>query len=215
MIMYWAKIENDMRKESVRIAYAMCEFLLLSVLSLVPSAVVYLDVVVIRHSVYELSFTEIIQETLLLISALIFWYGSRRHPNRRGFLVLVAGFFSCALIREMDRFLDAIWHGFWIWPAIVVALVSITYVTTRCRNSVAGPVSRFINTRPYFFIMFGLIVLVVFSRTFGSGTLIWKDLIGTTYTSEFKSALQEGIELLGYLFIIYGVSIFWIKDFDS
>jgi len=39
-------------------------------------------------------------------------------------------------------------------------------------------------------------------------------LLGEGYSHIFKSALQEGLELYGYLFIAYGVFRLWIKDFD-
>ena len=38
--------------------------------------------------------------------------------------------------------------------------------------------------------------------------------MGEAYNATFKSALQEGLELYGYLFIAYGVFKWWIKDFD-
>ena len=200
-------------KVSYRIAYAIGEFALLSMLTLLPSALVYIDVVVIGDGVGELSVTEITQESLLLITLLIFWYGAWRHPNSRGFLMLVAGFFSCALIRELDVCFDAVWHGFWLWPALLVALSTVTFVAVYCRNSVAGPMSDFVGTRPYFCMMAGLSVVLVFSRTFGSGNLLWNDLLEVANISKFKSALQEGLELLGYLYIAYGSHVFFFKRF--
>lgn len=204
-----------MTTPSARLATAAGEFLLLAVLALVPAALVYIDVAVIGNEFGELSVTEITQETLLLITALIYWYGAWRHPNRRGFLLLVAGFLSCALIRELGDFLDAVWQGFWFWPAILLALGTIASVVACCRTSVTGPMSRFVQTKPYYFLTIGLIVLLVFSRTFGSGGLLWKDLLGARYTPQFKNALQEGLELLGYLFIAYGSFVFLVRDFDD
>lgn len=127
----------------------------------------------------------------------------------------MAGFFSCALIRELDVYLVAIWHGFWLYPALVVALSTIAYVVLFCRTLVAVPMSNFIGTRPYFFIMVGLIVVLVFSRTFGSGALLWKALLGVAYSSSFRSAIQEGLELFGYLLIAYGSTVFFFKRYDS
>jgi len=204
-----------MKNTSSRIAYAIGEFVLLAMLALIPFTLAYIDVVVIGHSVGELSVTEITQEALLLFTVLIFLYGAWRHPGSRGFLVLVAGFFSCALIRELDAFMDTIWHGFWFWPAITVALSTITYVVVCCKNSVADPMSNFVGTRPYFYIITGLIVLLVFSRTFGSGALLWQEVMEAAYTSKFKSALQEGLELFGYLYIGYGSLLFFYNRFDS
>lgn len=198
-----------------RITYAIGEIVLLAILAFLPFALVYIDVVVFGHGVGESSVTEITQEILLLMTVLIYWYGAWRHPNSRGFLMLVAGFFSCAFIRELDSIFDAVWHGFWFWPTLMVALTTISYVLLRCRSSVIGPMSNVIGTRPYFYIIIGLVTLLVFSRTFGSGDLLWKDLMGVAYKHSFKSALQEGFELFGYLQIAYGSGVFFFKRFDS
>ena len=205
----------NMSATSIIIVRAAGEFLLLVALALLPSVSVYIDVGVIGAGVGELSVTEITQEALILTTALITWYGAWRHPDRRGLLVLMAGFFSCIFIRELDSFLDYVWHGFWFWPAILMASASITYVVVFCRNTVIGPLSNFVATRSYFFILVGMISLLVFSRTFGSGNLLWIEVMGEAYNHAFKSALQEGLELYGYLFIAYGTFKLWIKDFDS
>jgi len=146
--------------------------LFLAALALVPFLsiyiykYIYIDVVIIGNSVKEISVTEITQELLILVASLITWYGAWKHPNRRGLLVLMAGFFSCMLIRELDAFFDYVWHGFWFWPAILTALASIAYVAAFCRNTVIEPLSSFVATRSYFFILVGVIFLLLFSRTF-------------------------------------------------
>lgn len=188
---------------SSRIASAVAEFFLLALLALVPFIAVYLDIVVIGHRIGEVSVTEIAQEALLLLTVLVFLYSAWRQPASRGFLVLVAGFFAAAFIRELDGFLDEVWHGFWVWPAMLVSLTSISYAAIRCRDTVFQPMADFIDTKPYYFIVMGLIVLLVFSRTFGSGNMLWNDLLGS-YAFKFKTVVQEGLELFGYLFIAYG-----------
>ena len=204
-----------MEKMNARIARAGVEFMLLALLALVPSILVYIDVVIIGHSINEVSVTEIAQEALLLMTVLIFGAGARRHPDRRGFFALVAGFFACALIRELDNLLDLIHHGFWIWPALAVALVTVICVAGYCRHTVLGPIARFVETRSYLFIMLGLVVLLVFSRTFGSGTFLWKALMGPSYSSMFNTILQEGLETLGYMCVAYGAVSFWINKFEA
>ncbi|MFW5894200.1 MAG: hypothetical protein ACOCUY_03605, partial [Verrucomicrobiota bacterium] len=206
---------TNTNKTSNRLAYAAGEFILLTLLTLVPTILLYIDIVVIDRGIGENSVVELTQETLLLITVLIFWHGSWRHPDHRGALVLVAGFFSCALIRELDAYFDYVWHGFWVWPAIIVALISIAYVVACCRKTLMGSIRDFVNTREYVFILFGLITLIVFSRTFGSGALLWKELMGAGYNNTFKSGLQEGLELYGYLFITYGACMFFFNNFTS
>ncbi|MCK9563097.1 MAG: hypothetical protein M0R02_10320 [Bacteroidales bacterium] len=197
-----------MKKPHTRIVRAVGEFLLLTLFALIPPLFVFIDSVVIGHGVTEDSLTEYAQETLLLVSALLFWHGARRHPDSRGFLLLVAGFFGCALIRELDSYLDFISHGFWVWPANLLALATISYVALRCKDTVLEPMAAFIDTKPYFYMVFGLLVVFVFSRLFGSGTLLWDHLLGDNYTHSFKSGVQEGLELFGYIFIGYSAYLY-------
>lgn len=197
-----------MESAGKKIVSGINEFILLALLSALPPLAVYLDIVMIGHGVPEASVTEFIQETLILASAMAFWACAWRNPGARGFLVLVAGFFSCMLIRELEGLLDAIWKGFWVWPAFLVAAGSVSYVLFCCRDRVVQAMSDFIETKPYFYLFFGLLVILVFSRVFGSGTLLWEHLVAD-YTHAYKSALQEGLELFGYLFVAYGSWLFY------
>ena len=186
------------------IAIGIGEFILLSLLTVVPPLFVAIDAIIIGDGVSEISLTEFAQEILILASALLFVYGAWRHPASRGFFVLGSGVFFCMLIRELDGFLDQIYKGFWVWPGMVVITFSSFYAITFCRHKIVAPTSAFIDTKPYFHMVFGLIVVLVFSRIFGSGTLLLKHLNISDYNHVFKSAIQEGLELFGYLFITYG-----------
>jgi hypothetical protein len=66
----------------------------------------------------------------------------------------------------------------------------------------------FIGSRPYFYIQFGLVTLLIFSRTFGSSRLLWNTILDPKAAFELKSALQEGLELFGYVFITHGAFAF-------
>lgn len=191
-----------------RIAHGIGEFVWMAILALVPVAAVYIDSAWIGHRVGESSVTVILQEVLLVSTALTFWYGAWKHPAQRGFLILTAGFFSCALVREMDFFFDAIADGFWVWPANLIALACVAYVARYCRKTVLRPMADFIGTRSYYYTVFGLAALLIFSRTFGSGNLLWKHVVDRDILFTFKSALQEGLELFGYVFIACGAVMF-------
>jgi hypothetical protein len=142
---------------------------------------------------------------ILLATILICWRASQRYLNERAAFVLMAGFFSCALIREMDAVFDLVWHGFWVIPALVVAIACIAYVLIAFGwRPIAESLIKLAHTREMNFMLFGLVTLLVFSRTFGSGSLIWNDLLPKGIAFTFKSVLQEGLELYGYIFILYG-----------
>ena len=84
----------------------------------------------IGHGVTEHSLTELAQEALILISAILFWVGARQHPTVRSLLVLFAGLFGCMFIRELDALFDKIFHGFWIYPALLLAAGTILYAAS-------------------------------------------------------------------------------------
>ena len=185
-------------------------FLLALLVLLVPFCET-MDVIVLGNDIGEISLTEVVQVILLLTTAIIFWYRAWRATEARGFLILVAGFFSCMLIRELDFLFDKIDHGFWFWPATAIAVMSIFTALKYCQGTVCEPMAAFINTKPYFYIVFGLLVVIIFSRIFGSGNLFWQHVVAD-YTRIYKSLLQEGLELFGYIFITYGSClILWDK----
>lgn len=196
----------DEAKKSIRAAIA--EFLFLSLFVLSVPLFLAIDILVIEHGVQETSLTELSQGVLLFVCALRFGIGAWSCPQSRGFLVLVTGFFSCLFIREMDAFLDKMaFHGFWVWPAALLALAAIA-CSMRSRDTIVKPMADFVGTKSYFSILFGLVLLLVFSRVFGSGSLLWKPVMGEAYQPLFKTTLQEGLELLSYLFIAYGTMLY-------
>lgn len=187
-----------------RILRAGGEAFFLALLAAVVPFLVVIDVAVLEHGIREISVTELTQEALLAFAAGSFGYAAFRRPEARGFLVLAAGFLTCMLIRELDGIWDKIWHGFWFWPALLTAVASIGSTVRFWRDSVIGPMAGFVGTKAYVHLLIGLLTVLLFSRIFGSGNLLWKQLLGTAYSSVFRGALQEGIELFGYLFIAYG-----------
>ncbi|MGE4518455.1 MAG: hypothetical protein AB7E04_03010 [Desulfobacteraceae bacterium] len=194
-----------------KIIKAIKEFVLLSFMALIPPLTIFFDSKILKYRGTERTITEITQETLLIISALIFWYSGKKFKKVRGFFILAAGFFTCMFIREMDGFLDNIWKGFWLLPAIFTAGCSVFFALFYCKDSIIDPMADFIDSKPYFFIITGLIIIIVFSRVFGSGSLIWKHILPGEPAYISKTFIQEGLELYGYLFITHGSLINFFK----
>lgn len=190
-----------------KIGIAVLEFFILSLLAVAVPCLLYIDIRLLEHGVPESSLTEITQEALVLITSLVFVYHAWKDKSRRGFMILIAGFFMTVLIRELDVVFDVFSHGFWIWPALAVVGISLI-LTFINRDTVLRPMGDFINTRSYYFILIGLVIVLVFSRTFGSGNQLWEYVMGDDYKRLYKTAVQEGLELLGYIVIFYGVCLF-------
>jgi len=179
-------IEN-LETPSKAITLAAAQFVLLALLSLIPGLTVFLAIV------------------------LAFSFFAWRNRESRGFLVLAAGFFGCMLIRELDHFLDRALDGLWSSFVALLAMVSIAYARAYCRGAVLRPLIAFLNTKPYFFFLIGFVIVLIFARVFGSGNLLWEHVLNDAYTDAYKSSVQEGLELFGYLLIAYGAFLF-LKD---
>lgn len=197
-----------MSEPRIRIAKSILEFFVLAVLAVMPAMLVDIDLGDAGVWKGEFTLTELTQELLLTGTALLFWTLAVKRPDLRGFTVLVAGFFTCALIRELDALFDQIQHGFWVYPALLVAVASIACATVFNRATIARPMVVFLNTKAYFLMAIGLVTLLFFSRTIGSGNLLWSGLLGDAYSNDFKNALQEGIELYGYILIGYSAVLY-------
>lgn len=201
--------ESVMNGTKIKIITGIKDLFLLTLLTLAAPLVIAIDVLIIGFKgIPETSVTELMQEFLLFISTVLFGTRALRMPKSRGFLVLVSGFFACLFIRELDAYFDKIHHGFWLWPALSIAVAAIIFALFY-RKTIARPMADFIGTKSYYHLLFGLIILLVLSRVLGSGTLLWKPVMGEAYDYAFKSTLQEGLELFGYMLIAYGSFLFY------
>ncbi len=120
-------------------------------------------------------------------------------------MYLLGGGFVVIVIREMDGYLDAIYHGAWL-PFALAALAATLAVVYRNRQGFWDSVSRFLATPAFGFFAAGGIGLMVFSRLFGSKN-VWTALFQVEWLDPFtpmyfaKAAAQEGSELFAYCLI--------------
>lgn len=176
-------------------------------------SIVALDAELLEQGKSEYSITEFAQEIFILCSAILFGFSAKFDRQAKGFLILVMGFFVTMLVRESDAFFDKIQHGFWIYPALFVSLTSVIYAR-KCVGTVKIPMLNYMDSKPFVYISLGLIIIIIFSRTFGSGHL-WRDIMGDDYSIVYKTVIQEGIELLGYIFVLYGSILVWYEAFKK
>lgn len=180
-----------------------------AVLFLATAAVPFLvvsDREVFYYGSSDHSLTEWCQVALLLFCATLFWRLAWKRGDQRGWLVLVAGLFSAMLIRELDHYFDLVTHGFWIYPALGVTLLAAG-MAVRNRAGIAAAMLDYARHHGHAYILSGLLVVLVFSRLFGSGNIL-NLLMAEEYQKQFKTALQEGLELLGYVLMAWGSARF-------
>ena len=187
------------------------EFVMLAVLIALVPVIIYVDVTILSDSVSEESLTEFLHNALLFVSIAFIVTGAFKFPPARGYLLLVATFFSFLLIRESDALFDHIWQGFWKIPGTGVLIVG-TVLVYRNRATLTEPLLRHFETRPATFIYIGVLLLLIFTRLFGNGSL-WEAVMGSSYNSSYKAAIQEGLELMSYMLIAYGSLISYIGRF--
>jgi len=177
-------------------------FILISFLSAGVITAINIDYFYLENNLSERSLTEVFQQLLLLASMGIFSWSASKVEGSRTLFVLIAGFFACMLLRELDYYFDMIVHGFWFYPTIILASLVIAYAIKNNTTLVAS-VREFSQTNAYFNILVGLVIIMIFSRLFGSGTL-WKEVMNDDYHHIYKTIIQEGLELFGYLFVFIG-----------
>ncbi len=170
-------------------------------LLLVP-VLVYLDNAVFFDYVTEGTLTELAQAALIGLTSVLFFIGARRDPRAAAYLMGVATLTAAMFLRENDALFDRIQHGFWAYPVALLLLAGLVYML-RHRGTFRGPFRHHMASREAVFFILGFLVVLFFSRVFGSGEL-WRGVMGAAYNFQYKAAIQEGIELLGYMLIGYG-----------
>lgn len=188
-----------MKTELQILSRAVQQFLTYILAVALTTGTLFLDAIFIGSQIQELSFTEITQEIILLLIVILFSKLAYQRPDIRLSSLLIAGFFACMLIRELDAFLDHISHGFWFYPAICVAIICLTYASFDIKNTLSQ-LARFTQSPNYGFMITGLICILIFSRLFGM-----KYLWFTFHPEQskhlmynVKAIVEEGAELFGY-----------------
>lgn len=185
-----------MRNDLTIIGREIVVFLLAALVLALTIVPVYVDVAWMNDALHETSFTETAQELTLAIIAALFFIAARRRADQRGALALVAGFYSCMLIRELDFLFDAIQHGSWVWFALAVTAGSLAVALRTPGQTVKG-LAALVQHRSWPVMASGFLVVLIFSRLFGIHAL-WQHLMLGDYNRVVKNMAEEGTELLGY-----------------
>ncbi|MGC1004176.1 hypothetical protein H0Z11_01305 [Pantoea agglomerans] len=185
-----------MRNDLTIIGREMTVFILAALFLALMILPIYIDVAWMNDALHETSFTETTQEIMLAVIAALFFIAAQRRPAQRGALTLVAGFYSCMLIRELDFVFDAIQYGSWIWFALAVTAGCLA-VALRTPKKTLHALARLLQHRSWPVMASGFLVVLVFSRLFGIHAL-WQHLMLGDYNRVVKNMAEEGTELLGY-----------------
>ncbi|NNC78324.1 MAG: hypothetical protein HKN77_10205 [Woeseiaceae bacterium] len=151
----------------------------------------------------EYSPIEMIQPLILLICGLLMGWVSMNLPGQRPLAIGFGGLALAFIIRELDYFFDLyVADNFWQLLIAIVAALVIVY-THRHRKRISIALAR-IWPSPGLALMFaGAAILFAFVRLVGHEPL-WQAILGDDYRRIVKLAVEEFIELAGYLLWLVG-----------
>lgn len=191
----------------------LAEMLTLATISILVPSLVFLDASIFFDHMSEGTLTEWTQAVLILWAAALFFFGARAIPTAKGYLMSAATLCCCMFLRENDVYFDVIRHGFWAVPVAIVLCFGAAFAI-RHRRTIKEPFLRHATTREGAYLMIGFIVVLIFSRVYGSGDL-WRAIMGPNYAWQIKAALQEGIELMGYSLLTFGAVLSFRSGFGQ
>ena len=145
------------------------------------------------------------QVSYILLTILMFFYVGNRYAPLRPVSYLLSGGFLVVFIREMDGYLDAIYHGAW-FPVALLALAATLIITYRQRLHLLESIKKFMSTPAFGYFVAGGLGIFIFSRLFGYKG-VWKDIFQVENLDPFgpqkwvKNAAEEGSELFGYCLV--------------
>ena len=184
------------------------EFIFAALIAASVVGCIYLDVTV-HQNIVENSFVEYGQEALLMATTAIF--AMQAAAKRQGGLWLVAGFFGCMFIRELDAYFDMIVHGAWKYFALVVIAFVFFKAWHLGKENTIASLAAFMKTRAFVFIFIGLLIVLIYSRLFGMGEL-WKAIMGVDFNRTVKNVVEEGSELWGYALVFWGAVKYFLES---
>ncbi|MCE7032174.1 hypothetical protein LY625_06005 [Lysobacter sp. GX 14042] len=168
----------------------------LALLTALPVLLFHLDTLWLGNNIGEWSLVELVAEAFVLSCILSFARLARHSAVDRRFAVLVAAFFACVLVRELDALLDLVFDGLWQLLVTVIAVSALAWAWRDVPGTVV-PMRHFLLSRQGSTMAAGLAIVLVFSRLFGMGD-IWSQFVDLESARVVKNAIEECTELLGY-----------------
>jgi len=151
----------------------------------------------------EFSPLEMIQPFILMICGLLMAWVAYHYPAQRPVAFPFGGLALAFGIREMDYFLDRyVADGLWQVLIAVAGALVIAYVY-RHRRRLRIALGRTWPSPGLALLFAGAVILFAFVRLVGHEPL-WQALLGDDYRRIMKLAVEEFIELIGYLLWMIG-----------
>lgn len=146
---------------------------------------------------------QFIQQSVLCICGLLMLWVAQHCPSQRPIALPYAGIGLAFLFRELDYFMDRyLVDNLWLVLIAITGALVITYVY-RHRRRMQIAWARVWPSPGMALLFAGALVRFAFVTQVGQEAL-WQALLGADYVPVVRLAVQEYIELLGYLLWLIG-----------
>lgn len=151
---------------------------------------------------YENGVVEWCQFACLLLAILLLLDSARRHTSQRALVLLLAAPLAFAATRELDNLFDR-FLPFLGWKVGgIFLLLAIVYFFLHCR--VLWPqILDFSRTAPFALLWAGFIIAIPLAQLLGHRPL-FIPFVMAEHLRPFKRILEESIELIGYMLLLFG-----------
>ncbi|MDH3747052.1 MAG: hypothetical protein OER97_02500 [Gammaproteobacteria bacterium] len=151
----------------------------------------------------EFSPVEMIQPLILAVCGLLMCWVALNFPSQRPLAFPFGGLALAFLIRELDYFLDR-YIADNLWQVLIgIAGALVIVYTYRHRRRLMIALARIWPSPGLALLFAGAAILFAFVRLVGHEPL-WQSILGDDYRRLVKLAVEEFIELIGYLLWLVG-----------
>ncbi len=151
----------------------------------------------------EYSPIEMVQPSMLAICGLLMGWVAINYPSQRSLAIPLGGLALVFLVRELDYFLD-LYVADNLWQVLIGIVTALLIVYTyRHQRRLRIALARAWPSPGLALLFAGAAVLFAYVRLVGNEPL-WQSILGDDYQRVVKLAVEEFIELVGYLLWLVG-----------
>lgn len=162
----------------------------------------------------EYSPIEMVQPLILAICALLTGWVAINCPSQRPLAVPIGGFAVAFLIRELDYYFDR-FTVINLWQVLITIIAALIIVYTyRNHRRLMIALARIWPSTGLALLFAGAAILFVYVRLVGQEPL-WQSILGDDYRRVVLMAVEEFIELVGYLLWLVGIIEYTVQARSS
>ena len=159
--------------------------------------------------IQEATLTEWLQLTFLAVILFLFYQAGKASRGKKPMTTLLMGVTLGVMIREVDWFFDT-YISVGVWQVLTAGVVVIfTFMAVRERELLINGIRDFINHPSFGIVLCGFLTTFVFAPVLGNLNF-WRTVMDG-YLRSIAEGAEEGVELLGYAFILIGAFEFFLK----